>query len=154
MEAFAAALVGAILGGLVGAVAGFKLQSREFRRREVGSSRALFFEASINAALCRFMAAGSAPAQQLSQATWLAAQSSVAALLPPEDLGVVARAYGMLPLAQHNIDTAMKRSSWTPDDLKILLGVADEFSRAVAALRPHAWSDEEQARLTSSVEAP
>ena len=149
METFVAALVGAIVGGLVGAVAGFKLQSREFHRRELSSGRALFFEVSTNAAFCRLMADGSAPAQQLSQSTWQAAQSFVAALLPPEDLAVVARAYAMLPLCQHNIDAAQKRSSWTPDDPRILAGTADEFSAANEALGRHVWSTQERARLTS-----
>jgi hypothetical protein len=138
------------IGAVIGAFAAYRLQIREGKKLAKGAARAVYFELTHNATVCRFLVDSPASyPMRLARSTWDLEQARVATFIPAPALTVVADAYSTFHLFQHNIDAAKRRGHWDPTDAEVLRGAATDFSRAGAAIEPHAWSRDELEGLGS-----
>ena len=146
-------LLSVALSGLVGAVIGAVVTLLDSRRRtrtdEVGAAKALYFEMETNAFYLSMMAELS-PLTDLTHQTWDATQSRVANLLAPDDLRVVALAYGDLALCQSNIDASRARANSVSDPArKIWFDGYNRFHTALSVLR-RVWDAKDQPAIAKA----
>lgn len=117
----------------------------------MGAAKALYFEMETNA-FCLSMMADRSPMTDLTRQTWDSTQSRVANLLAPNDLRMVALAYGDLALCQSNIDAARAGAHSVSDlDRKVWFDGYNRFLTALAVLR-QIWPTEDQPAIAKGTD--
>jgi hypothetical protein len=126
-------LAGAVIGSVLSLLGAYKLERWRLHRDEVGAAKALYFETETNAFYLSTMAEQST-FTDLTHQTWDATQSRVANLLAPNDLRVVALAYGDLALCQSHVDAARARAGSVSDlERSIWFDGYNSFLRALVS---------------------